>query len=454
MAGLGAALAEIVGTDNLFAAAAIEPRYLEGETGDRPGRPAWLVRPADTDQVAAVLALCNRHGQPVVTQGGRTGLTGAAIPQDGELILSLERMRAIIEIDRAAATMTVEAGVPLAVAQEAAAGAGFLLAVDIGSRGSCTIGGMIATNAGGNQVLRYGMMRDQVLGLEAVLADGTRVGSLGKMIKDNAGYDLKQLFIGSEGTLGVVTRAVLRLRPAIGERGGALVAVPSVTAALQLLHRFQGAAGIDLTAFEAMWPVYYDTAAAVTGSAPVEPGHALYLLVETAGPAERVEALFADCFEAGLVTDAALARSIADLDRFWSLRDAIGPIGRTMRKMAPYDISVSRGDIDAFVAQAQALLPGALYFGHIADSNLHVVLDAETAERHAEVDALIYTLVGRFGGSVSAEHGIGLHKRRWLGQSRGETDIALMRRLRAALDPMQILNRDRVLARDPAAFQE
>ncbi len=248
-----------LGADAVIPGNAIEPRYRKEFFSPQPAdcKPLALVKPRNSEQVAAVLRLCHEHCQPVVTQGGMTGLSGGALPQDGELVLSLERLRGIEELDEKAGTLTLLAGTPLQEAQEAAAAKGFLLAVDLGARGSCQIGGNVATNAGGNRVIRYGMTRQQVLGLEAVLADGTLLSSLNKMQKNNAGYDLKQLFIGSEGTLGVVTRVVLRLEPLPSCVQTAFCAVASYDQSVALLRHAQRCLSGRLSAFEAMWNDFY-----------------------------------------------------------------------------------------------------------------------------------------------------------------------------------------------------
>ncbi|ABQ67101.1 FAD linked oxidase domain protein [Rhizorhabdus wittichii RW1] len=446
------ALAAIVGAGNAFGPDAVEPRYLDDETGGAAGRPVGLVRPAGVEQVAAVLRHCHAAGQPVVVQGGRTGMTRGGLPRDGELILSLERMAAIEAIDSDAGLMTVGAGCVLEVAQQAAADAGWRLAVDIGARGSCTIGGMIATNAGGTQVLRYGMMRDQVLGLEAVLADGTIISSLGAMLKNNTGYDLKQFFIGSEGTLGIVTRAVLRLRPPAIGRQTALCAVADYAAAVRLLARLERAMPGQLSAYELMWSDFFGAACVASGQGyPFDAAHELVVLVETeSGDDEALAAALEESFADGTVRDALVARSERDHQRFWRFRDAVGELVGAMAIVEPFDVSAPIGAIGGLVTELRARLasevPGSrpICFGHIADGNLHLALElAEEAQRPV-AEAIVYDAVRAAGGSVSAEHGIGILKRAWLGHSRSAAEIAMMRTIRAALDPKGILNRGRI----------
>jgi FAD/FMN-containing dehydrogenase len=409
------ALAAIVGTDHVFGSDAVEPRYLDDETGGEAGHPIGMVRPGDTRQVSAVLARCHAIGQPVVVQGGRTGMARGGVPRTGELILSLERMASIEAIDGDAGLMTVGAGCVLEAAQSAAAEAGWRLAVDIGARGSCTIGGMIATNAGGNQVLRYGMMRDQVLGLEAVLADGTIISSLGGMLKNNTGYDLKQFFIGSEGTLGIVTRAVLRLRPPAIGRQTTICAVADYPAAVRLLARLERAMPGQLSAFELMWSDFFQAACACIGQPdPFAETHALIVLAET-------ESADADALTA------ALEESFGD----GTVSAPIGAIG---------------GLVTDLRERLRVELPGSrpICFGHIADSNLHLALELASEAQRPVAEAIVYDAVRAVGGSVSAEHGIGMLKRAWLGHSRSAEEIAMMRTIRAALDPKGILNPDRI----------
>ena len=307
-----------------------------------------VLRPRSVEQLAAVLAACSAAHQPVVVQGGMTGLCGGATPQVEEVAVSLERLTGIEELDRESMTMTVLAGTPLQVVQEAAAEAGLCFPLDLGARGSCTIGGNIATNAGGNQVLRFGMMRNLVLGLEAVLADGTVVSSMNKMIKNNAGYDLKQLFIGSEGTLGIVTRAVLRLYPALPARTAALVAVPDFAACTTLLQTLQGRLGGSLSAFEAMWSSYFDYIIANVErlQSPFEIAYPLYVLIQTEGTdhaadLERLEAVLAELFEQGTVLDAAVAQSERDRAAFWQIRDGIAETKALLNPVVAFDVSVA-----------------------------------------------------------------------------------------------------------------
>ena len=446
------ALAAIVGPAHALGPDAIEARYCDDVTGGTAGQAIGLVRPGTVEEVAAILAWCHAQGQPVVTQGGRTGMTRAAVPRTGELILSLERLSAIETVDGDAGTMTVAAGCILQTAQEAAAAAGWRLAVDIGARGSCTIGGMIATNAGGHQVLRHGMMRDQLLGIEAVLADGTIISSLHAMLKNNTGYDLKQLFVGSEGTLGVVTRAVLRLRPPPVGLQTALCAVADYDAAVRLLARLEHDLPGQLSAFELMWDDFFTAACRQTGQAdPFGGVTGPVILVETESrDANGLSAVLETSFTDGTLRDALVAQSDRDHQRFWRFREAIGELVADMLLVEPFDVSAPLGAIGELVDGLRAgLAAGApesrpIFFGHIGDGNLHIAIELASEDQRERAKAIVYDAVRDIGGSVSAEHGIGMLKRSWLGHSRSAAEIALMRTIRAALDPRGILNPDRI----------
>ncbi len=453
------ALRATVGADSVRVGAAIAPHNL-GDWVLRAGPeslPAALLFPRSTEEVAAILRSCDAARVPVVPQGGLTGLAGGATPVAGAVMLSLERMRAIEEVDVAASTITVQAGAPLQTVQEAADAAGLLFPLDIGSRGSCTIGGNLSTNAGGNRVLRYGMARELVLGLEAVLADGTILTSLNKMLKNNAGYDLKHMFIGSEGTLGVITRAVLRLFPRPASAVTAVVALPDYAAALELLRRARTGLGGSLSAFEAMWPAFYTIATTVHGCrAPLPAGAGMYVLMDALGADQttdpaRVSALIEGALEDGVANDAVIAQSLRESREFWGLRDSVAEFPRSFPHVG-FDVSVPIAEMQGFIDDCTAALIArfgpieTLWFGHVADSNIHIcVRQTDHAPPKKEVDALVYARVRAFGGSVSAEHGIGLLKKPYLGHSRTPAELGVMRRLKAALDPNAILNPGKVL---------
>jgi FAD/FMN-containing dehydrogenase len=449
-------LETVVGAEGLAVGDAAKEQAYSPWT--RLGAPLAIVRPRSTAQVAAILKAAHAAGGAVVPWGGRTGLVEGCTAE-GAIALSLERMNQIEAIDPEGSTMTVQAGCVLQTACEAADAAGLFLPLDLGARGSATIGGNISTNAGGNRVLRYGMMREMVLGLEAVLADGTVISSMNRLIKNNTGYDLKQLFIGSEGTLGVVTRAVLRLRPKPTSQQTAFVAVDGFEALPKLLRRLEAELSGTLSAFEVMWPEFYDyvTTGPAKGRAVLPRGSAFYVLIEMLGShpeadAERFEVVLGEALEAGLIADAAIAKSQAERDAMWGLRDDVGQPFRNGPAFT-YDISLPIAEMPAYVAKVRADLAARwpqkaelTVFGHLGDGNLHLVAGVGDRSAKPDVEAVVYAPLKDFAGSVSAEHGIGLQKRAYLGLSRSPAEVALMRTLKDALDPKHVLNPGKIFA--------
>ena len=434
-------------------------------TGDRiPGKarsdaslsgrhlPIAYVRPTTIEQISATLRICNEHRIPVVVQGGMTGLAGGANPIENSLALSLDRFSGAEEIDTAAGTMTLKAGTVLEVAQRAAEEAGFLLPIDLGARGSCQIGGNISTNAGGIRVIRHGVTRDNILGLEAVLADGTVISSLNRLRKNNTGYDLKQLFIGSEGTLGVITRAVIRLQPLPVGKATALIALSSYKNAVQLLSRAQaGLAG--LTAFEIMWDSYFGYSSEGEGLKLFDRHHPFAVIIEQSGTpdTETLETFLGTMLEEGLIEDALIAQSEKESRKFWAVRE--GAAYDRLPHLINFDVSIAIGRLGEFAEACEAALraryPNAhiAFFGHMGDSNLHIAVStgaSDDATLHA-VDEIAYGVVRDFNGSISAEHGVGLLKRDFLYYSRNLEELALMRTIKQALDPHGILNPGKVL---------
>jgi FAD/FMN-containing dehydrogenase len=422
-------------------------------------RPLAIVRPDTAEGVAAAMRICAEHRVAVVPQGGLTGLAGGAHPIAGAVVISLERFAGIEELDPDAATMTVRAGTPLEVIQRTADEAGFFIALDLGARGSCQIGGNLGTNAGGNRVIRYGMAKEMVLGLEYVLPDGTLVTGLNKMLKNNAGYDLKQLFLGSEGTLGIITRAVLRLHPRPGCTHAALCGVDSYAKVVELLSAARRGLGPMLSAFEVMWPDYWHEATVTVKGvrAPLKGDHAFYALIEMQGLDEEIDGArfmrwIETAFEDEVITDAAVSQSMADVAAFWRTRDAAGEFGTVLGPHVAFDIGLPVTAMDDFAdicrARLSAALPDMLsvYYGHIADGNLHIVALSRGASPQpmAEISGIVYDTVREFGGTVSAEHGIGLLKKKYLGYTRSPEELALMARLKAALDPAGLLNPGKV----------
>ena len=450
-------LIAIVGPPNVLTGDQVSARAV-GWADRRPCQALAIVRPANTDEVARVLAACHAAGQPVVTFGGLTGLVRGSVAAANEIALSLERMHRIEAIDPVGRTMTVEAGVPLQRIQEEAEKHDLLYPVDFGARGSAHIGGSAATNAGGNGVIRYGMTRDSVLGLEAVLADGTVIPAMNRMLKNNAAYDVKQLFIGSEGTLGVITRLVLRLRESPRSTQTALVACPTFADVTRFLKQIDGALGGSLSAFEVMWNGFYRlvTTPPSKGTPPLPQTHDYYVLVESAGgDAARDQAQFEDAIgaaiETGLVVDAVVCSSEAQREGLWALRDDVEGIFRLGMPVA-FDVSLPLAAMEEYVTEVLGRLEREwpayrrFVFGHLGDGNLHIIAAGPpSAEARHGIECCVYEPLASRGGSVSAEHGIGLEKQPWLDLCRSPAELALMQKLKQALDPKGILNPGRVL---------
>ncbi len=416
-----------------------------------------LVMPSTTDEVAAILGTCNGAGQSLITQGGLTNCVEAVEPTTSDVVLSTEKMANIVEIDQVGGTAIVEAGAVLQTVQETVAAEGLYFPLDLGARGSCTIGGNIATNAGGINVLKYGMMRNLVLGLETVLADGTVVSSMNRMLKNNAGYDTKQLFIGSEGSLGIVTRAVLRLFPLPQTRQDALVGLTGFDNVVALLARLKSQLAGSLSAFEIMWNDYY---AVVTEEgwhrAPLPRDYPFYVVFQAEGSDPdaddaRFEQVLQAALEDGIIADAVLPKSDTEVRDVWAIREDFDALMQ-LEPLYLYDVSLPIRDMESYVGEVYRLIEQrfpqgrAWTLGHIADGNLHFfVWPGEEGDHYHAVNECVYDPLRPYGGSVSAEHGIGLGKLRWLPHSRSQADIALMRMLKKSLDPKGILNPARVI---------
>jgi len=423
-----------------------------------PVRAMVIVRPGSVEEVSAVLKLCNTLGQTVVAHGGLTGLVQGCNGTEADVVLSLERLNRIEEIDPVGRTMTVQAGVPLQALQEAAEKHGLIFPVDLGARGTCQIGGNVSTNAGGNRVIRFGMTRENVLGLEAVMADGTVITSLNTMIKNNAGYDLKHLFIGSEGTLGIVTRVVIRLREmALGQQT-AFAAFDNFGQVAEFLRFIDRAMGGGLSSFEVMWRDFYElvTTPPCTNTRPVPVEHTHFVICEALGTghdddAERFENTMAEALEKGLIVDAAVAKSEGERRAMWKIRDSVDQFFRYGPAFL-YDVSLAIRDMDAYVAEVKRRLSEAypdhhcFTLGHIGDGNIHfaIAVGDGGAEHHHRVNLCVYEPLQAIGGSVSAEHGIGTEKVRYLPLSRSPAEIALMKHLKQSLDPKGTLNPGKV----------
>lgn len=443
-----------------------------------PLRAKALIRPANTSETAAVLRACHAENQVVVTHGGVTGLVDGNLSTEDDIILSLERQNQIEKIDPVGRTVTVGAGAVLQQVQEAADRVNLKLGLDLGARGTCTIGGNISTNAGGLSVLRYGMAREQVLGLEAVLADGTVVSSMNSMMKNNAGYDLKQLFIGSEGTLGVVTRAVLRLRSATPQATTALLAFKHFDDMISTLQHVDTLLDGTLDAFEAIWRPFYrlntNPDRQDTARAPLPNDYPLYAIVQSRSAnstSVSLEESLVSLIENETIADAVIAKSQKEVDNIWYIREHID-IALQNAPVFTYDVSLPITEMENYVNElthsANQHWPAAnIYvFGHLADGNLHLMIAPSGSEQitqkagdnksctdtsgrveqwHKLSNKLVYSPLQALGGSVSAEHGIGLSKKSYLTVSRSDTEIQLMKLLKRTLDPKAILNRGKIV---------
>jgi FAD/FMN-containing dehydrogenase len=455
------ALADAIGERHVVPGGEADPKFRGDVLGKYFADPLLVVRPGNTGEVAACVRIAAEHGASVTVVGGQTGTVGGAISAPGGIALSLDRMNQITAIDTVSMTMTVEAGCILQVAQEAVEAKGAFLPLDLGSRGSATVGGAIAANAGGNRVLRWGMMREMVTGLEVVLADGSIVSSLTPMIKDNAGYAWKHLMIGSEGTLGIVTGAVLRLRPRPTTDQTALLALASFEDVTGLLRNLEVRLGGRLSSFELMWGEFYSAMTAAQLAVrprPMAEGHAFYVLVEMLGgdpenDAGQFEAALAAAIEDGLVEDAVIASSGRERDALWAVREDMVPGLAAYKPFMVYDVSMALGLMPGFVertrAELEAAFPGVrtLFYGHAGDGNLHIIVNVgdDGMAHEQEVDRIVYGATGEAGGSIAAEHGIGRSRAAFLGLSRSPTEVDLMRRIKHALDPHGVLNPGKVL---------
>jgi D-lactate dehydrogenase (cytochrome) len=438
--------------------------YITEERDLFHGHSPLVLRPGSTAEVAAICKLANAHKIALVPQGGNTGLVGGQTPHNGEVVISMKRMDKIRDIDTASNTMTCEAGVILQVAQQRAAAVDRLFPLSLGAEGSCTIGGNLSTNAGGTTALAYGVAREMALGVEVVLADGRVLNLLSKLKKDNTGYDLRNLFIGAEGTLGIITAATLRLFPKPRAIETAYVGLKSPAQALKLLSLSQSEAAGTLTSFELLSEVAVDFSIrhGIDVRDPLSSKHRWYVLMELSSPRDdartTLEAILEKAMEAGIVDDAVIATNLSQRQAFWKLRDEMSAAQKPEGGSIKHDISVPVVAVPDFIAEADSavvnLIPGSrpVPFGHLGDGNIHYNVSqpvggdaADFLNRWHEVNKVVFDIVIRMGGSISAEHGIGVLKRDELPDVKDKTAIELMRAFKTMLDPHGIMNPGKVL---------
>ena len=453
-------LTSIVGENNILAHGKEKTRFTHIWKTDIPLAALAVVFPRSTEEVSAIMKLCHENNQEVVVHGGVTNLVGGTQTQEKQLVISLEKMNSIEEIDEKSRTITVQAGVILENAIDAANDNNLFLPLSFGAKGSAQVGGVVSTNAGGLRVFRYGMTRQMVLGLEAVLADGTIISSLKKIIKDNSGYDLKQLFIGAEGTLGIITKVVFRLQEKPQSRSSAIVGLDNYENVIALLKFMEKGLAGTLSGFELMWQrTYIAMTSAPDFSAPIPNNFPYYVFIESLGgdttsDFKRLEDLIAEAFEKELIGDGVLAQSDRELQGIWKIREDVSVLADFAQFDQHFDISlpipVIGKEIDAAVEQLEQLdfVEKIFPFGHVADGNIHFIIGKKenSPEIIDAINAIIYGCLERNKGSVSAEHGIGLDKKKYLSTSRTENEINLMRTLKRALDPKNILNPGRIIS--------
>lgn len=453
-------LQQKLGTQKVLTGEAVKERYVHIWKMNEPLKAAAVVLPENTKDISETLKICHENHQPVVVHGGLTNLVGSTETTENEVVISMEKMNQIEEVDEKSRTMTVQAGVILQNIQEAAKAKDLLFPLNFGAKGSAQIGGIISTNAGGLRVFRYGMTRNLILGLEAVLADGTVISSLKKIIKDNSAYDLKQLFIGSEGTLGVITKAVLKLSEAPKSRNSAFVGFDDYEKVIAFLKFMDsGLAGL-LSGFELIWKKTYQvlTTPPATQKPPLPYNYNYYVLLESLGSdpekdRARFQELLENALKKDLILDATIADTESDLNWFWTIREDVHPLNSLSPFSQHFDISLpipKIGEVIGEITKKLEALPEvelAGPFGHVADGNIHFIVGKKNGSKELtnQINEIVYSPLKALGGSVSAEHGIGLHKKNYLSLCRTEEEIGLMRILKKALDSRGILNRGKVI---------
>jgi len=445
-------LIEIVGPIHVLQGQDVKARSVSwGE--DLACQSLVIVRPENTEQVSQIVKLANQENRKIVVHGGRTGLVGALQEAQSTIAVSLERLVQVEPVDLKNRSVVVGAGVTLENVQNIAADNSLFFALDIGARGSATIGGTISTNAGGLNVIRFGMMREQVLGLEVVTGDGQIINMMHSLIKNNAGYDLKHLFIGAEGTLGIVTRATLRLRFKAPQHNTALLALPDLDTAINLLHSLENELTGQVSAFEVMWPEFYQrvTTKLADNSLPLAKDYPLYVLLESLSSGDHDKDRFLSALEKYLeneqILDAVIANSERESSNFWALREDIEAL-MSGGPTAHFDLALSSSDITSYltdvIANVLALKPQAVImpFGHLGDNNLHLSINLPDGKMNelAVVKEAVYHSLKNYKGSVSAEHGIGTQKKDYLTLSKNDSEIAMMKLLKTTLDPNNTIN--------------
>jgi FAD/FMN-containing dehydrogenase len=449
-------LERIVGPRHVLSANSWNARSPVWET-HQPCNARAVVRPSSTSQVAEIMRTCHARGQSVVPYGGLTNLVQGCVTTPDDIALSFEKMNRIEGIDTTGNTMTVQAGVTMQAVQERAAKEHLFFPVDIGARGTCLVGGNVSTNAGGTKVIRYGMIRDSVLGLEVVLADGTIIESMNYLLKNNSGFDLKHLFIGTEGVLGLITRIVFRLDVQSRSHNVALVACEDYAAVLSVLTKARQGLGSALCGFEVMWDNFFDQVVEPIGNlaSPIAAGHRFNVIIEAMGTRpqsddDTFEAVLADMLESDLIVDGAVAKSGSEREAIWAIRHEVEWV---VRDAFVFDVSLPIASVNDYVDTITTRIHADVddariaVFGHLGDNNIHisVLSDTRTAAVARVVEKHIYESLVPYRGAISAEHGIGLEKKDYLSISRTEAEIELMRTLKRSLDPKNILNPGKVI---------
>ena len=435
-------------------------KYLNDITNFKNGDPSIILLPKSTEEIVKIMQICSDYSWPITIQGGMTGLVQGAVPFDNEVILSLEKMNSINNLDKVSLTAIVQSGVTLENFQKFLDDENLFFPLDLGSKGSCLIGGNLSTNAGGTRVIKYGMMRALTLGLEVVLADGTVISNLNSLLKDNAGYDLKHLFIGSEGTLGIITKAALKLFPKPKSQNVAFCGLDNFNQLKELLLKCKVELGNDLAAFEVLWkPTYEFIIKSTDIHGPLPENYKYYVLIETLGnKSEMDDEWFKETLSKflnnKLINDAVIALSKKDINKIWSVRESTSTAFKTIPLRMNFDVSINLNDIEIFIKKLKKELfnlkevKDVLFFGHLGDNNLHAVVVCN--KLHENIKRIFYSIVSEFNGSISAEHGIGLEKKPYLNLSRSYEEIKLMKDLKIKLDPKNILNRNRVIDIKPS----